>query len=334
MIKSSTEGAEYSEMPRRPPRRRFAICALALAFAPATASCTPEQIAALKEHAALKPKCGATEAPPTTYEHIVVVMEENRTWETVGGIGFADPTMPYLHDLATKCTAFADWTETNTDQNSLNQYMGLMSGVSNASTVNDCPPGPTCRSTDNNIFRQVRTAGGTARSFVEGATSGCSGGEVGGNAAKHVPAMYFYGTYSDDSGSHNDHDFCDSEVRPLSEFDVENLPTFAMITPDLCNDGHDCPNATVDEWARAHVQPILNSLTYAAGKTAVVVVYDEDHPVPNLIIAPTARAGIDSATTGAGHAALLKTWEEMLGLPTMPTRDVAAAVSLRGPAHI
>ena len=146
--------------------------------------------------------------------------------------------------------------------------------------------------------------------------------------------MYFYGTYSDDSGSHNDHDFCDSEVRPLSEFDVENLPTFAMITPDLCNDGHDCPNATVDEWARAHVQPILNSLTYAAGKTAVVVVYDEDHPVPNLIIAPTARAGIDSATTGAGHAALLKTWEEMLGLPTMPTRDVAAAVSLRGPAHI
>lgn len=275
-------------------------------------------------------KCGSTAPPPAQYQHIVVVMEENRTWSTVGGVGFDDPFMPFLGDAGTNCTVFSSWTETNTSQNSLNQYIGLASGVSNSSTVNDCDPSTTCRSTDDNIFRQVRLAGGTARNFVEGATTGCS---ASGNAAKHVPAMYFFGTYADGTGIHSDHDYCDAEVRPLAELDVNALPTFAMITPNLCNDGHDCLNNTVDTWARTHIQPILNSAAYASGGTAVIVLYDEDHPVPNLIIAPTANRGAN-ATSGAGHAAMLKTWEEMLGLPVMAQAPVISAISLRGPAHI
>jgi hypothetical protein len=238
--------------------------------------------------------------------------------------------MPFLHDAAQNCTVFSDWTETNTSQSSLNQYIGLASGVSNSSTVDDCSPSPTCRSTDDNVFRQVRLAGGTARSYVEGATTGCSDE---GNAAKHVPAMYFYGTYTDSTGTHSDHDFCDSEVRPLSEFDVNALPTFAMITPNLCHDGHDCLDDAVDNWIAPRIQEILASPAYAEGKTAVMVLYDEDHPVPNLLIAPTANRGVNQ-TPGAGHAAMLRTWEEMLGLPIMPVPAVTGAISLRGPAHI
>ena len=279
-------------------------------------------------HASNSGKCGATTAAPARYDHVIVLMEENRTWDGVGGVGFGDQYMPFLHDAAASCTTFADWTETNTSQNSLNQYIGLTSGVSNSSTVDDCSPSASCRSLDDNIFRQVRRAGGTARNYVEGATTGCSDA---GNAAKHVPAMYFYGTYSDGSGTHSDHDFCATEVRPLTELDVNNLPTFAMITPDLCNDGHDCLNYTVDDWAAKHLQPILDSAAYAAGKTAVFVMYDEDHPVPNLLIAPTAARGINN-TAGAGHAAMLRTWEEMLCLPVIA--PVSGAISLRGPAHL
>src|SRR5207247_6874910 len=183
------------------------------------------------------------------------------------------------------CTYFSDWTETNTTQNSLTQYIGETSGVNNSATVNDCNPSTTCRSTDNNIFRQVRLAGGTARSFIEGATTGCS---AGGNAAKHIPALYYYGTYTDANGvTHNDHDFCNTEVRPLSEFDPNNLPTFAMITPNLCNDGHDCGNATVDNWDSVLLPRIFGSASYLAGDTLVAVLYDEDQPVPNLLVAPT-----------------------------------------------
>lgn len=272
--------------------------------------------------------CGRTTAPPAKYKHIVVVMNENRTWSTVGGVGFG--SMPYLSSLARQCTTFSSWTETNTTQNSLNQYIGLTSGISNTATVNDCSPSATCRSTDDNIFRQVRRAGGTARNYVEGATTGCS---AAGNAAKHVPALYYYGTYTDATGTHSDHDFCNTEVRPLTELDPNNLPTFAMVTPNLCNDGHDCGNATVDAWDKAFLPKILNSAAYAAGDTFVAVLYDEDHPVPNLLMAPTANAGINN-TAGAGHAAMLKTWEEMLGLPVMQQGQLPGAISLRGPAHL
>ena len=304
--------------------RTAVLAVVAVLAALATGCAAPDPVPA---NAA---KCGSSATPPAHYEHVVVVMEENRTWADVGGAGFKDPSMPFLRDAANSCSTFLHWTETNTTQNSLNQYIGLASGVSNDSTVDDCDPGVGCRSTDDNIFRQVRLAGGTARSYVEGATTGCS---AAGNAAKHVPAMYFFGTYTDGTGAHNDHDACAEEVRPLTELDVDHLPTFAMITPNLCNDGHDCLNAAVDTWAREHLQPILDSAAYASGNTVVMVLYDEDRPVPNLIMAPTATRGRNDAVQ-ASHASALKTWEQMLGLPEMDAPAVAAAPSLRAPANI
>ncbi|MCU1352821.1 MAG: acid phosphatase [Acidimicrobiales bacterium] len=270
--------------------------------------------------------CGRTSAPVAKYDHVMVVMEENRTWSggaTPGvGAGFDAPKMPFLHGLATKCSWFSSWNEINASQNSLNQYIGLTSGVSNPSTVNDCLPSDTCHSTDNNIFRQVRTAGGTARVYVDGATTACSAGT---NAAKHIPAMYYWG------GS--DKAACAHEVLPLSSMNPNALPTYGMVVPDLCHDGHDCPDTTVDTWAKTTVTRILDGASYKAGRTLVVVVYDEDHPVPNLLIAPTAHAGVIRTPTGS-HAALLKTIEQMLGLPVMDQGQLPGAISLRSPAHL
>jgi acid phosphatase len=265
--------------------------------------------------------------PPAQYQHVVVFSFENRTWADVGGPGFSSSTMPYLHSLASQCSFFSDWTETDTVQDSLTQYIGETSGVDNPSTVNDCSPSPTCESTDNNIFRQVRLAGKTARNYVEGATSGCSSS---GNADKHIPDLYYFGTYTDGTGSHNDHDFCNTEVRPYTEFDVDNLPTYAWITPNLCDDGHDClDNSVPDGWASTNVQAVLDSAAYKAGTVAVFIWYDEDHPVANLQIAPTSHKG-DITQIGIGsHAALLKTIEDMLGLPVMNQGQLPSATDLR-----
>jgi hypothetical protein len=225
---------------------------------------------------------------------------ENRTWSDVG-MGFG-PEMPYLHMLGRECSYFPDWTETDTGQNSLTQYVGQVTGAPQSGTVNDCSPSSTCSTTADNIFRQARRAGLIAINYVEGATEPCT---AAGNAVKHIPAMYLWGA--------DDRAHCHDQVRPLSEFNPNSLPAFAFITPTLCNDGHDCPNAVVDRWARAHVQPVLQSHAYATGKVAVFIWYDEDHPVPNLWIAPTARSGA-RPSAGAGFAGTLKAWESMLGL--------------------
>jgi hypothetical protein len=223
--------------------------------------------------------------------------------------------MPYLRGLAEMCSYYDQWNETNPAQNSLTQYIGITSGVDNPRTVSDCSPSGSCYSTDDNIFRQVRLAGGTARNYVEGATVPCSAGD---NAAKHIPAIYYRGSYPDPSGigAHNDADYCVNEVRPLSELDANNLPTYAFITPSLCNDGHDCQNSVVDAFLQRQLGAILAGDSYRGGKTAIFVMWDEDRPTPNLQIAPSALAG---PRPGVGtHAGALKTMLMMLGLPVLP----------------
>ena len=247
--------------------------------------------------------CGSPASPPSRYASVIVFSFENRSWNDVGQ-GFG-ATMPYLHNLGTQCSWFPVWTEIDQHQNSLSQYVGQVTGAAQPGTVDDCKPSATCNTTADNLFRQVRTAGRAAVNYVEGATAPCSDD---GNKAKHIPALYLYGA--------DDRQHCAERVRPLTDLDPNRLPAFAFVTPTLCNDGHDCPDQAVDTWARAHVQPVLDSAAYRAGKVAVFIWYDESAPVPNLWITPTAPAGARSGIA-AGSTATLRAWESMLGVPCL-----------------
>ncbi len=227
--------------------------------------------------------------------------------------------MPYLHRLGQQCSYFVDWTETDTTQSSLTQYVGQVTGARQPGTVNDCSPSSSCSTTADNLFRQARRPGLTAINYVEGATTGCS---AAGNAAKHIPVLYLWG--ADDRAS------CNTQVRPFSELQPDHLPAFAFITPTLCHDGHDCANSAVDTWASTHVQAVLDSAAYRAGTVAVFIWYDEDHSVPNLWITPTARPGANN-TSDAGYAGTLAAWESMLGLPCLA--NACTAPDLRAATH-
>jgi hypothetical protein len=265
-----------------------------------------------------KPKlCGERAPHRKRYPSVVVFSFENRTWTSVGGPGFG--AMPYLHALAQKCTYFTDWTETDVAQNSLTQYVGQVTGARQPGTVFDCLPSATCSTQADSIFRQARRAGLVAINYVEGATSGCS---AEGNAAKHIPALYLWGA--------DDRAHCKKQVRPLRELNPGDLPDFAFVTPNLCNDGHDCPNDVVDTWARDHIQPVLDSAAYQAGEVAVFVWYDEDRPVPNLWITHTAKPGAQTLT-GAGFAGTLEAWESMHELPCLA--DACTAPDMRAAAN-
>jgi hypothetical protein len=248
---------------------------------------------------------------------VVVFSFENRRWPDVGE-GFG-PEMPYLHSLGTQCAWFPSWTETDVHQNSLTQYVGQVTGAAQPGVVDDCSPSPTCSTRANSLFRQLRASGRRAVNYVEGATEPCS---AAGNAAKHVPALYLWAP--------QDRAHCDDQVRPLTDLHPRSLPAFAFVTPTLCNDGHDCDNQTVDRWAGEHIQPVLDSRAYRDGRVAVFVWYDEDEPVPNLWITPTARRGPVRAA-GAGAAATLRAWQSMLDVPCL--RDACTAVGMRKPAH-
>jgi acid phosphatase len=261
--------------------------------------------------------CANGKPAPDQYQSVVVFAFENRTWGDVG-LGFGSQ-MPYLHQLGRQCAFLRTWNETDPSQDSLTQYVGQITGTRQPGTVNDCSPSATCSTRADNLFRQVRVSGRRAVNFVEDATRPCSADHA---VPRHVPALYLWAT--------EDRAHCRQQVRPLAELDVENLPAFVFVTPDECNDGHDCDNRAVDRWAQAHIQPVLDTEAYQAGKVAVFVWYDEDRPVPNLWITPTAATGpLD--VPGAGAAATLKAWQSMLGLPCLA--GACTAVDLRGPAN-
>jgi hypothetical protein len=261
--------------------------------------------------------CRADAAPPSEYESVIVFAFENRTWSDVG-LGFG-PEMPYLHQLGEQCAFFRKWGETDPKQTSLAQYVGQITGTRQPGTVNDCNPSAKCSTRADNLFRQVWSSGGRAVNYVVGATAPCSADH---NAPRHVPALYLW--------DRTDKRHCKEQVRPLAELDVNDLPNFAFVTPNECNDGHDCGNRVVDGWARDHVQPVLDSDAYKAGKVAVFIWYDEDRPVPNLWNTPTASTGpLD--TEGAGSPATLRAWQSMLGLPCLA--NACTATDLRPAAN-
>src|ERR1039458_6675190 len=103
--------------------------------------------------------CGTTSSPPARYQHVVWIWMENHSWSTVIGNAAA----PYLSALAHECGTDTNYAAVGSP--SLPNYLGATSG-STQGVSDDADPAAHTFAVDN-LFRQVRTAGGTERSFVE-----------------------------------------------------------------------------------------------------------------------------------------------------------------------
>jgi len=247
---------------------------------------------------------------------------ENKTYSKVIG----SPAAPYETALAHKCATAPRYADAGSQYNSLSNYIAATSGrhsckgrgcpAGTVTTWNDCQPSASCQARVDNIFRQVRNHGGTAKSYEESMTTKCQLYGSGRYAPRHNPAVYYTGGSDrracrrDDlpMGTPTKGAFHHALTRP------GRLPTFSFVTPNLCHDTHDCSVATGDAWLRSWLPQILGSKAYTSGHTVVMIVQDEDTPCPNVFIAPTIRAGTTSTRRGLGHFAMLRTTEQLLGI--------------------
>ena len=90
--------------------------------------------------------------------------------------------------------------------------------------------------------------------------------------------------------------------------------------------------ATGDAWLQSWIPKILASPSYRSGDTAVVLMYDEYTPIPNVFITPSTPPGA-RLTSRVDHYSLLRTTEEMLGIPTF-LGHAAGAPSMRAGLHM
>jgi phospholipase C len=229
--------------------------------------------------------------------------------------------------LAHACGYASDYHATT--HPSLPNYLALTSGSTHGVTDDGSPAqhpiaGPS-------IFSEVAASGRQWATYAEAMPGSCVRTSSGTYATKHNPALYYTGL----GGS------CSSQDVPLGSpatgrlataLHDGSLPAFVLVVPDLCDDTHDCPVSLGDRWLRRWVDAITSSPTYAAGRTAVFVTWDEDdrshgNVVALLVLAPAVRPGTVVASP-TSHLTLLRTAEDLLGLsgslvPVQPSMRAA-----------
>ena len=104
------------------------------------------------------------------------------------------------------------------------------------------------------------------------------------------------------------------------------MANYVFITPNLCHDMHGasgCPDSNGiragDSWLGENLPPILAFAEAHAG--VVFVLWDEGDSsghLPFLALGPHVKPGYAGSVTYS-HSSVLKTVEEMLGLPILST---------------
>ena len=163
-------------------------------------------------------------------DHVVVVVMENKHRSSVIGSSEA----PFINRLAgLGANMSASYGVTHPSQPN---YIALFSGSQQGITTNACR---TISGADN-LGRQLLDRGLTFAGYAESMPSaGYTGCTQGNYHRKHNPWVSF-------------DNLPKSVNQPFTAFpsNYARLPTVAFVTPNMCNDMHNCSIRTGDDWLR------------------------------------------------------------------------------------
>ncbi len=258
--------------------------------------------------------------PPRVYRHVLTIVMENHAFGEVAG------RSPYLNRIAAAC-GLAD-SHSGIAHPSLPNYIAMTSGAT-AGITGDCTD---CSVTTNSIFGQLGPRGW--RAYEESMPApGFTGSGAGKYVKKHNPAAYYkkvraaYAVNAVPLGTL-------AAGALISDLRTNRLSRYSFITPNLCNDEHDCGISVGDAWLARWVPKILASRAYRTGGTALFITYDEgsadDNHVYTVVASPYTRKATvsDIAFT---HYSLLKTQENLLGLRCLGHACDPATATMRHP---
>ena len=271
--------------------------------------------------------------PPPSIAHVFVVAMEN---ENLGKI-YDNAAAPYINGtlIATgaRATSFID--ELPVGSPSEPHYVWMEAGTNafadRTFTTDSAPSASNSTASTEHLATQIAGAGLSWAAYEEGiggATGSCPIAGSGFYAPKHDPFVFFQDVAGNPPAK--DTPACAAHFKDLpalaGDLSAGAIADYVFITPNLCHDMHGasgCPDSNWiragDSWLRDNLPPIL---AFAEANGGVVfVLWDEGDSsghLPFLALGP----GVKSAYAGAvtySHSSVLKTVEEMLGLPILPT---------------
>lgn len=247
----------------------------------------------------------ATSVP--VFDHIVMVMFENHAYSQVSGSSSA----PYFNSLASQGAKFTQsYGVTHPSQPN---YAAIFSGSTQGLTSDSCPH----TYSGNNLGNQLITAGKTFKGYSESMPSdgytGCSSGQY---QRKHNAWVNFSNVPAA------------SNLRYTafpSSANYASLPTVSYVTPNMCNDMHDCSVGTGDTWLKSHLDSYAQwAKTH---NSLLIVTFDEDNGGSSNHIYTAfvgAHTQVGSFSNQINHYNILSTIESAYGLSHL---NSAAAVT-------
>ncbi len=256
----------------------------------------------------------------TKFDHIILIVLENKSYSQIVGNSQA----PYFNNLAKTYTLIPNYY--GIAHPSLPNYIALIGGSTFGITT-DCTD---CFVSKTNLIDNLEKSGYSWKAYMESMPQSCYVGNAGLYAQKHNPFIYF-------SDIKNDTAKC-SNIVPYSELSndlasgsaLNSTPNFIWITPNLCNDMHDCSVKTGDKWLSEQVPTILNSQAFKNQNSLLAVFWEEDNGtkenhVPLILVASKTKVVYNPQDVYT-HYSLLHTVETLWNLPTLSNNDKNAAV--------
>jgi hypothetical protein len=286
-------------------------------------------------------------SPPAQYAHVIWVWLENHSYnQIIGPNGSkAAAKSPYVNGtLVPGCGLATNYY--NISHPSLPNYLAAASGSTDGVT-NNCAPSK-CPQTVPSLFGQLAAAGKTWRTYAQGMAGACSATATATYESSHNPALYY--TDAKTNCPAWDVPFDDPSTGFLHDLAQGTLPNFSFVIPDQCNSSENCSVTTADLWLQQLIPQIQSSSAYQSAQTVVFVSWDEGShgqkgvdctskpkdttcEVATLVISPYTRPGTKPLTLYT-HYSLLRTTEDLLGLPHLAHAADTTTTSLRTDFHI
>ena len=234
-----------------------------------------------------------------TPDHIVVVMEENHSYDEIIG---DTVDAPYINNtlvpqgaLFTQSFAITHPSEPN--------YLAIFSGSTQGITDDSCPHTFGPPDLGGELIAAGKTFGGYSEDLPSVGYTGCFSGDY---ARKHNPWVNFTDVPSSDN-------------MPFTSFptsDFSSLPTISFVVPNQQNDMHDGTIAQGDTWLQNNIDAYAQwAMT---NNSLLIVTWDEDdgtqnNQIPTIFVGQHVKVGQYSETIN--HYNILRTLEDAYGLP-------------------
>ena len=214
---------------------------------------------------------------------------------------------------------------------SLPNYLAIWGG-STFGVTSDCSVGSAgCVPSGPSVFGQTLAAGQTATAYQESMTSSCQTSGSGSYAPRHGPWPYWQDSAERAGCTANDvPSGTPTNGNLLDDINAGQLPITGELTPNLCNDAHDCSLSTFDGWLAAWIPTLMAGPDYRSGDLTIIITFDEDDGSQNnnvafVVVDP--RLSAKTVTGTFNHYSLTKWLDDNAGVTEL--RNAAAAADLR-----